>query len=175
MTDSIQSSFAVNAAFSATEYGLIDETYPNVSETLMAAEAITFGHLVVWDVSGGADSKTQCRLPSTTGEVTVASLGVAAKDQSRRHGTDYAVNEPVKVLRRGRIRVQVDQTVVRGDPVFARFGAGGGAGVGPVGSFRKDADTNGAVQLPGASYVVGGTATTGAVIELNLPQGTVIY
>jgi hypothetical protein len=174
MTDSIQSTFGVNAPFSASEYGTEYPIPGAFSETLIAGETLPFGRAVVWDISGGADDKETARIPSTTGEVTTATFGVTLKDQTRRANTGYLVNAPARVMRRGRVRVQVDQTVVRGDPVFVRFGAGGSSAT-VFGVFRKDADTNGAVALPGAVFAEGGTSTTGAVLELNLPSGTLTY
>src|SRR3954470_13297092 len=107
MTDSIQSTFSVNAPYSASEYGTEYPVPGAMSETFLAAETLPFGRAVVWDISGGADDKTQARIPSTTGEVTTATLGVTCKDQPRRANTGYLVNAPARVLRRGRIRVQL--------------------------------------------------------------------
>lgn len=80
-------------------------------------------------------------------------------------GGSLAVDQTASILTKGRIWVQIDQTVAIGDPVFVRHTAG------TAGIFRKDADTANASALPGAKWVKGGTAAEGvALLDLNLPQ-----
>jgi hypothetical protein len=76
------------------------------------------------------------------------------------------------VVRKGRIWVRIEETVVVGDAVFYRFAAGGGGTA--LGRFRNDADTATCAALPGATWIKGGTVALGAIalLEVNLPAGS---
>lgn len=81
-----------------------------------------------------ANGETGCKLPaSASDEIQGIAMAAALVPDD---GTDraYQPGSMVQVLRRGRIWVEVEQTVAKDDPVFVRAAAGGSG----VGSFRKD-------------------------------------
>lgn len=120
-----------------------------------AAVIIPFGRLVVAD--DVQDSPHTVVLPTATGQVTDGhALGVSVGDVSKQEGptlgvNQYAVDDAVPVLRRGRIHVITEDAVtVVGTPAFVRFAAGTFPN---LGAFRTDADTATAVALPGARFM----------------------
>ncbi len=118
----------------------------------LAAEIIPFGRLVVAD--DAQDSPPTVVLPSTTGEITDGhAMGVSVADVSHQEGptlgvNQYAVEDTVPALRRGRINVISEDVVAAiGTPAFVRFAAGN------LGAFRTDAAGGDAVALPGARFM----------------------
>lgn len=91
-------------------------------------------------------------------------LGVAIR-KVHSEDSNYPAGSDVGVLRRGQIYVQVEQTVVAGDPVYVRHTDPGALG---LGVFRKDADTSDAVLVPEARYLTGASANGVALLDLNL-------
>lgn len=92
-------------------------------------------------------------------------LGVALYDSAREPGT-YADEEQVNVMRKGRIFVNAEDAVSKGDPVYVRFVAGVGETRGRV---RAAPDSTDCALLRGARFVTTTTAEGLAVIELDLP------
>lgn len=131
--------------------------------TRRAAEAIPFGAYVVFSAAG------DCELPDTLAEITANDGGVALEDAVKATGVGYAAGDPVRVLVRGRVWVQTEQTVLQSDPAFVRAIA-----TPPElqGAFRADADTTDAVAAPGCNYFIGCTGAGLAVVTVNHPKGT---
>ena len=117
-----------------------------------AAVIIPFGRLVVAD--DAQDSPPTVVLPTTTGEITDGhAMGISVADVSHQEGptlgvNEYAVNDDVPALRRGRINV-ISETVIAavGAQAFVRFNAG------DLGAFRGDVAAGDAVALPGARFM----------------------
>lgn len=76
----------------------------------------------------------------------------------------YAPKSPVNVKREGRVWMKTEQAVVPTDPVFYRYAAGGASSA-LRGTVRKDADTNGAVRLPGARFLT--TAAANGLVQVE--------
>ncbi|KKN75980.1 hypothetical protein LCGC14_0375370 [marine sediment metagenome] len=121
----------------------------------LAIEVIPFGRFVTAD--DGQDSPVSVVLPSTTGEITDGhGMGIAVADVSHQEGptlgvNQYAINDAVSILRRGRIHVIVEDAVTAiGTPAFVRFSADTFP---DLGAFRTDVDTASAVALPGARFM----------------------
>lgn len=74
----------------------------------------------------------------------------------------YDDEEEVALLRRGRVGVEVAETVVAGDPVFfIHTGAG-------AGNFRNDADSGNADAITGAEFLT--STAIGGVATINIPS-----
>jgi hypothetical protein len=159
MADATQTSFPVVPAIG--NYGDIADGFDTQSESLGAGVTIPFGRAVVSHSVEG-----QCDLPASSSEVLNKLRGVAVKDETRKSGTGYSANEAVRVMTRGRIYVQVEETVATDDPVYVRHTANGGNTT--LGIFRNDDDSGNAELFPG-KFVRGGTTTVPAVLEVNFP------
>lgn len=113
----------------------------------------------------------QTRVPVLTGEVSgLVVEGISVYDPGREPGGtngEYLQNEPVPVIRRGRVWMIAEDAVAEGTAVFVRFTSTGGEEDGRV---RSDADSGDAVALPTAIFR-GTTTTTDQLVqvELNLP------
>lgn len=81
---------------------------------------------------------------------------------------DVPVGYDANILRKGRIWVVPEQTVVTTDPVYYRH-ASAGALPEALGRFRKDADTADATLISSARWVIGGSAGDLAMLEISLP------
>lgn len=77
----------------------------------------------------------------------------------------------LSVLRKGRVLVAVEQTVVRGDRLRVRHTAGAGGTV--IGGFRKDAVAGETLNLDKAAEVIEGNGGAGglAEVEFNFDNG----
>lgn len=132
-----------------------------------AGQELPYGVGVVADPRA-AVSGEQCRLPRLTGEVTAGTfLGITKCDTMRESnsGNGYTNFAAVSILRKGRIKVQVEDAVAEGGQVFCRF-TDPSTSYG-LGSFRSDADTSDAVAVPGAMFLTAASANGLAVVELN--------
>lgn len=118
-------------------------------------------------VTGGTGQPTSTTTRTTTDEFVGVALALQAIEQAADGTVTYAEGDAMSVLRKGAIRVPVDQTVKAGDPVYWRYIAGGGNSV--LGSFRKDADSGKAILLDGVSFAEGASAGGFAVLEVNKP------
>jgi hypothetical protein len=114
-----------------------------------------------------ADGVEQCAHPNATADVTARPQGIVVRDQTRKNTTGYETNDAVRVLRRGKIWVQVENAVTADAAAFCRFASGGGGSV--LGSFRSDADTATAVAFPTAVFRTSTSGAGLAQIEINLP------
>lgn len=166
--------------------GLIDDTaaikdvLSYLAEDSAGAGAGTF-------MVPGTDGERQCVAPSAAADITAGDgFGVVVYDASHEYpsaaatitaGNEYDDEDMVPVLRKGRIWVLCDAaaTITANSVVFVRHASGGGGS--KLGTFREDADTATAAQLPGAFFrsahldVDFGAGTQRvALVELNLPQ-----
>lgn len=101
-----------------------------------------------------------------TANASATFRGVAVRHldiQAQADGSlQYNDEQEVALLRRGRIGVQVAETVVAGDPVFfIHTGAG-------AGNFRNDADTGNANAIVGAEFIT--STAIGGVATINIPS-----
>ncbi len=131
--------------------------------TKAAADPIPFGRYVVFTAEG------TCELADSLTEIAQNDGGVALRDDSKPSGAGYAVGDPVRVLVRGRVWVDVEQAVAQSNPAFVRAIA---AGAEQQGVFRADADGTDAVAAPNTNFFIGSTGPGLAVVSLNVPQGT---
>lgn len=78
----------------------------------------------------------------------------------------YPLKNVVSYIKRGTVAVKVDSAVVAGAPAFWRHTA---AGAERKGTFRADADTSDAVQIPQSRFMA--SAASGSIVPLsiNLP------
>lgn len=128
-----------------------------------AAEDIPFGRYVVRSAEGDWE------LPDSLAEITANDGGVALIDATAKSGVGYLSGDAIRVLVRGRVWVQTEQTVAQSDPAFVR---GLIATTEVKGAFRADADTANAVAAPGCNYFIGVTGVGLAVVTVNHPKGT---
>lgn len=75
------------------------------------------------------------------------------------------VNEPMVILRKGRVKVLVEEAVNPNDPAFVRFVAGAGGTV--IGAWRKSADTASASAVKGARYCQTWAVAAGGIAWLE--------
>ncbi len=161
MPSAIQAS--VTASPAAGSPGLeYDAGYSDVV-TRRATTDIPFGRYVVFNAEG------DCKLPATLAEITNNDGGVALSDNAKTTGLGYLINDPVRVLVRGRVWVQTEGTVAQSDPAFVRAII---ATTEKQGEFRADAATAGAVAAPGVNFYIGVTGVGLAVVTVNHPKGT---
>jgi hypothetical protein len=113
-----------------------------------------------------ADGVEDCGPPTATADVTARPRGFSVRNQLTKPG-GYELNEPVTLLRKGVIWVQVEAAVAQDGQVFARFAAGAGGSV--LGSIRGDADTATAVAIPGAVFRSSTSGAGLAKVEINMP------
>jgi hypothetical protein len=140
-------------------------------DTMLNGEAsaeIPFGAFVVENAAMTAGAT-----PATRGTPAIAKLPAASTDDFANGGvvlhsheydkrldlgtTGVLPTRQLSVLKRGRVWMQVEQAVVKTDPVFVRYTVNG-AGT-ALGQVRKDDDTAKALRIYGARFV---TETTGA-------------
>jgi hypothetical protein len=128
--------------------------------TKRAIAAIPFGRYVVFTAEG------DCKLPASLAEITANDGGVALIDPSKPSQVGYLAGDPVRVMVRGRVWVETDQTVAQSNPAFVR------GLVADFGKFRADADTANAVAAPNTQFFIGVTGAGLAVVTVNHPKGT---
>jgi hypothetical protein len=159
----VQSSFSIDKVLGYP--GLIADTMPsNVSDSKLAAAATGFG-LAVCRRASPADPVSSAAPPNATADVSARLQGIALRDETRKNTTGYETNDPMRVLRRGRVWVNVEGSVTADAQAFVRFASGAGGTV--LGSFRADADTATAVAAPGCYFRTSGTGLQ--LVEINLP------
>ena len=137
----------------------------SISRNLEDAIAIPAG---VMGVAPASDPEDEFRLPSAAGQtqygITVHRHG---REDFRVAGTAaFIQGEDVELLRRGRIWVVVEETVVANDPVFFRHTVNGGL---IPGGWRNDAAAAEADAVLNAIFVTGAAIGTVALIDINLP------
>lgn len=149
-------------------------TSANIVATTQIANAqtISFGKFVCQDSETGLDSTA--RLPYQAADITgLAALGIAIhshdNEQALAGSTNpgYAHGVEMNVVRQGTVWVRVEDAVVAGGAVFVRYTVNGTK---TPGSFRSDADSSKAAQLPNARYETSANAGGLAVVKFLLPK-----
>lgn len=158
--------------------GMLADLETKDSVTGYAAAAISFGLGLVYDGAQSGD-RTKVKVPTAAGQLFV---GVSVFDHTRpltgevdtvntvtsTQDAKYAIGDPIRILKRGRIWVYSEQAVSPSDTVFLRHTANG-AGT-AAGQFRKDIDTANAISLTGLARFASSTTAAGLVIvEVNIP------
>lgn len=138
-------------------------------ETVISAQtaAVPFGTLVCRRATP-ADTVGYGGNPEVTGSVTDRRYGIAVKDETRKNTTGYETNDPMRILRKGRMWVYVEGAVTLGQTLFVRFTTE--APDLQLGTFRADADTDKAVALPGVVALTNPGAAGLCLVDVNLPQ-----
>lgn len=125
------------------------------------------GRLVIRSASGDWTGE----LPDGTGSLGTNVLGISAfthkglVNPSSEDNEVYEDNEPLPLLRKGRIWVISEDAFTPSDPVFVRVVAGVGE---ELGTFRTDADTADAIAFTAARWMTSGDAGGLGVLEVNL-------
>ena len=144
-----------------------DTGYKHVVSCKNPNIAIPFGLFVARDNADG-----RVKLPTTSDEVIngkgIALADFASESINNGQAAGYPLKSAVSVMRQGRVWVEVEENVVEGDPVFARYADGSGGKV-QKGALRKSADTSTAAQVPGAKFITTASAGGIAQVELNMP------
>lgn len=140
------------------------------TSTLVAqAETLLAGLGVCTDDRAAAvgSSGKQCRLPRQATDVTANFLGVTRADTAREAnaGSIYQNRSAVSIKAIGRIWVRSEDAIAENGDVYCRY-ADASANYG-LGSFRSDADTSDAAQVPNAKCRVAADAGGLALIELK--------
>jgi len=114
-----------------------------------------------------AVSGKQCRLPRQSTDITARFLGITRLDTSLIGDSAevYGNQAAVSIKRKGRIWVRVQDAVAEMGDVYCRY-ATAATGYG-LGSFRSDADTSNAAQVPNAKYLTAASAGGLALVELS--------
>jgi hypothetical protein len=107
----------------------------------------------------------------TSNDVIGGFVGIAAHDgvgvQTIAGVSDYVAEDMVSVLEEGAIYVLPEETVTSDDAVYVRIQTNGAK---LPGMFGKSADSGKCIAVTGARWVEGGTTTTVAKLQINLPQ-----
>jgi hypothetical protein len=150
-----------------------------VANVVPFEQPIPFGTLIVQDPNSDVSGIN----PFTTGLIDQSSsdfpaagpfsvLGVAISEftvevpQGSEASNGYPAGKTMSVLRRGNIYVQVEDAVVAGGKVFARFAASGGNT--QLGAFRSDADGGTAKEVAGFRYKDSAAAGEIAILEVDV-------
>ncbi len=133
----------------------------------IASEVIAFGRAVarVANADNPSDRPPTVQLTQASTDITTGIfVGITCNDVTLEAGSGYPLNHVMRILRVGWIWVLAEDAVTFGGAVFARFTAD----THPVGRLRSDADTDEAVEIPGATWR---STTTGAdefaIVELQ--------
>ena len=134
----------------------------------MASAAVNIGTLVSIDTTRptGYDTRgpTLVENPTTSGAVTGNLVyGVVVRPDNRQDQSALAIGEVFDVLSRGRIWVQAEEAVAVGDPVFARYAAGGNG----IGALGMQAGTSERSQVAGARWLSAASANGLAMVEIQ--------
>jgi hypothetical protein len=133
----------------------------SISRANEEASAVGYGLGVMF----GTDPETQFKLPALTG---FPFAGVLVHSHAREdvEAVGPVEGEPNELLRKGRIWVTVEETILTTDPVYLRHTVNGGL---LPGGWRKDDDTLRADQLTQAKWLTGAAAGELAQLEINYP------
>lgn len=107
--------------------------------------------------------ENECKLPTTSAEVTTNGGGVAVFDQTKASQAGYKAGDVVTIMRKGNVYVSTEQTCAASGAAFVRFTDG------TLGAFRADADTSDAVAASIARFAYGRTGAGLVVVTLNIP------
>jgi len=110
-------------------------------------------------------SGQQCRLPRQATDITARFLGITRLDTAleANAGAVYQNRSAVSIRRKGRTWVRVQDAVAEMADVYCRYSTPV-TGYG-LGSFRSDADSSKAAQVPNAKYLIAADATGLALVE----------
>jgi len=114
-------------------------------------------------IKGTSDAKA--KLPGTSGDHFLGVTVYSAAGMTDLVNGGYAVADAMPVMRKGRIWVQVEEAVNKGDNAFIRYASGTGT---QKGAFRKSADTSTAVQAKGFVYLTTASANGFALLEVDV-------
>lgn len=135
-----------------------------LTETVLVAQGqeIGFGKFVCLDERSSEEKAV--RLPRQATDVTGGlHLGVVLEDRAREdNSATFRANTMLPVLIEGRVYVEVEQAVSKGDPVYVRYAAGGDG----VGSFGNTSGTSERALLARAVYRTSAASGEIAVVEL---------
>lgn len=118
-------------------------------------------------VASGASQTTGSAALSDNEYFVGIALHTQNIEQSPSGSAYYKEGDAVNVLTQGRAYVLTEQDVKAGDDVYVRIIDDGTSK--KRGQFRKDSDSNKAIQVTRARFIRGATAGGVAVIEINLP------
>lgn len=106
------------------------------------------------------------KLPAAAGDVTNSFEGFTVRQEYREANPQgYSNLEPVPVMRRGYIWVEVEGAVTEEGAVYVRTAASGPNT--QLGAVRGDADSANATLIPGAKFVTSTTAAGFAIVEVK--------
>lgn len=135
-----------------------------MSTKIQPGDKSYFGRLVVDDVASGEDAVKHPDAASQTPRGVIAASHTMASNEDA-DDPNYAAQESLMVMEKGRIYAAIEADVAIDDPVFFRHTADGP--LDKLGIFAPAAGT-GLEQLSNARWVKGGTAAEGfAILELD--------
>lgn len=160
-------SFYLSAPFAGAlaEYGQGIDIRSYVSEE--ATLGLPFGIAVMQ----GTDDNG-CLLPTSSGaKILGLTVHQHAQDPYFLPASPSTAGVPLKgtvgVLRRGRMYVLPEVSVVPHDPVYARYTASGGNT--QLGALRNDGDSSKALQISQAEFLTTASAAAAAIVDINVP------
>ncbi len=110
-----------------------------------------------------------CALPAAAADITGKMGGIALADAGKATGLGYLVDEPVTILRRGRVWVTSENAMAELDNPFIRYTVNG---VNPPGGISHVTDAAKNVQASiGVEVVKGNTAAGFCMLQLLNPGG----
>jgi hypothetical protein len=153
----------------ASAINALENIEASVTDTREITITATDGEVAVDNivVSGGASQASGSASYSANNIFVGVSILSHAKEQDLDGNVSYEAKDPVSVLTKGRIYVQVEQAVTARSEVYLRHTAGGTGEV--PGNFRAD-DDNGNASKVNARFLSDADAGGIAVLEVNLPQ-----
>ena len=136
--------------------GQIADINPKDVISRVAEGAISFGFPVV-----RGTSEQQGKIPSATGQSFIGVCAYTLSAYSDANNVSKVTDEEIaSLVRSGYVWVTTEQAVVAGDPVYFVHTT-------TVGNFRKDANTNKADAITGATFET--SAGVGEVVLIRLP------
>ncbi|MCK5605464.1 hypothetical protein KAR91_26465 [Candidatus Pacearchaeota archaeon] len=166
----------VEADVSGVAFTYADTANVSSADLILNDPSVEFGLVVVQDDEKGSAKESLAHLPSITTDISdvFKVLGVAvhqhtveqAKPTSGNLG--YPPQSEMSIMKKGRVWVQTEVTVLSTDTPFVRFSA---SGTEKRGAFRNDADTADAVALPNSRFLNDSEVVNGinlVLLGLNL-------
>ncbi len=159
--------------------GMVSALTYSESVTGYADAAIEFGLGLVYDNAMGSDGRYKCKVPNNNTDVTF--LGVAEFDHTRpvtgdpvslttlttTQGGNYAIGDPIRIVKKGRVRVYAEVAVNPLTPVYVRHTANGG--VTARGQFTGNSDPTRCTDISAVAKYAGVTTGAGYVdIDLDV-------
>lgn len=136
----------------------------SLTETVLVAQGqeIPFGKFVCQDER--STEERAIRLPRLSTDITGGlHLGFTLDDRAREdNSATFRANTMIPVLIEGRMYVEVEQAVVKGDPVYVRYAAGGSG----LGSAGNTAGSSERALLARAVYRTGAASGGLAMVEM---------